>query len=113
MENKTCNKCQKQFVVDDYDLEFYKKIDVSSPTKCPECRFKRRLLERNARTLYYRKCDATGKQIISQYDDTVPFPVYEQTEWFSDKWDGLEYGQEIEFNRPFFEQFAELKNKVP
>jgi hypothetical protein len=30
-----------------------------------------------------------------------------------EKWDPLEYGQDFDFSRPFFEQFKDLKNKVP
>lgn len=47
------------------------------------------------------------------YPSDVPFPVYYITEWFSDKWNPLDYGQDFDFNRSFFEQFKELSDKVP
>ena len=112
-ETKTCAQCKQHFTVDDKDREFYQKIEVPEPRSCPDCRFKRRLMERNARTLYYRKCDKTGKQILSQYHEGHPFPVYEYTEWEKDDWDGMTYGQAVDLNRGFFEQFKELENKVP
>jgi len=31
--------------------------------------------------------------------------VYAFNEWFSDKWNPFDYGQEFDFNRSFFEQF--------
>ena len=65
-----------------------------------------RLTARNARCLYYRKCNYSGKPIISQYDDTAPFPVYDQEIWWSDAWDAMDYGQEIEWDKSFFEQFS-------
>jgi hypothetical protein len=80
---------------------------------CPECRLQRRLCERNTRSLYYRKCDLTGKQIISQYHSDQPFPVYEIDAWMSDQWDGLSYGRDVDFSRPFFPQLQELLNVVP
>jgi hypothetical protein len=58
-------------------LEFYdkispifggKKYSIPSPTLCPEEREKRRLMFRNERKLYKRKCDLSGKEIISVYN---------------------------------------------
>jgi len=68
---------------------------------------------RNERNLYRRKCDKTHKDIISVYPAKTPFPVYERTAWYGDDWDGTDYGQEYDFDRPFFPQFKELQNKVP
>ncbi|MBI2634192.1 hypothetical protein HYW82_00795 [Candidatus Peregrinibacteria bacterium] len=68
---------------------------------------------RNERTLYRRKCDGTGKEIISVYSADKPFPVYENEYWYSDKWDALDHGRDFDFSRPFFEQFSELMNVVP
>lgn len=72
----------------------------------------RRLNERNARNLYKRKCDLTGKEFISPYSD-VPFPVYHPDAWFSDDWSELDYGREIDWKRPFFDQVEELFKTVP
>ena len=63
--------------------------------------------------MYRRKCDATGKEIISMYPPDCPFKIYEQSYWWSDKWDALSYGREIDFSRPFFEQFRDLQLSVP
>ena len=76
VESKTCRKCQAGFPITDKDLEFYdkvspnfggKKYSIPSPTLCPDCRQQRRLSFRNERKLYKRKCDATGKDIVSIY----------------------------------------------
>lgn len=108
-----CKVCFKKFEIDDLDYEFYKKISVPVPAKCPTCRLVRRLLERNTRQLYKRKCDFSGKDIISQYHPDQPFPVYHYDVWYGDGWDALKCGQDIDFSKPFFEQFKTLKNKVP
>ncbi len=39
--------------------------------------------------------------------------MYGVDEWTSDQWDGLTYGKDIDFNRPFFAQFQELQQVVP
>ena len=41
------------------------------------------------------------------------FPIFEQTYWWGDAWDGREHGREFDFSRTFFEQFAELAAVVP
>lgn len=108
-----CKNCQKPFTVANEDQEFYKKIDVSSPTFCPWCRQQRRLSFRNEINLHQRKCDKTGKQILSMYSANAPYTVYDQDEWWKDTWDPMEYGRDFDFSKPFFEQFAELQKKVP
>lgn len=113
MMTQQCIQCSKTFRIDDQDFEFYKKMSVPAPEACPQCRLVRRLLERNARSLYQRKCDFSGRDIISQFAPDQPFPVYDQKIWWSDVWDALDYGRDFDFTRPFFEQFQELVNAVP
>ncbi|MFA6305676.1 MAG: hypothetical protein WC651_03020 [Candidatus Gracilibacteria bacterium] len=110
---KECKKCSEKFEISKEDIVFYKKIDVCGPTFCPDCRQQRRLSFRNERNLYKRKCDATGKEIISIYSPDKPFKVYSQEIWWSDKWNALDYGKDFNFSRTFFEQFAELMKEVP
>lgn len=108
-----CTTCSKAFEIRDWDREFYKKFDAPDPEMCPECRLQHKLCFRNERTLYKRTSSLSGENIISIYSPEAKHPVYTQKEWWSDKWDGLTYGQDFEFNRPFFEQFQELLWKVP
>ncbi len=86
---------------------------IPSPTLCPDCRQQRRLAFRNERTLYKRKCDATGKDIISTYSEDKPEKVYEQKYWWSDAWDQISYGRDFDFSKSAFEQFAKLREVVP
>lgn len=120
--NKVCKKCSSKFEVLQKDLEFYGKIspvfggskyEIPSPTCCPECRTIERMGFRNQSTLYRRKCDKTGKGIISMYKEDALFPVYDYDEWLKDDWDGKSYGRDFDFDKPFFEQFVELRNTVP
>lgn len=110
---KTCEKCQQLWEIDELDEKFYSEMKVPHPRLCPECRSQRRLAWRNERNLYIRKCDATGKQIFSVYSSDKPFPVYQNDYWYSDSWDAKTYGRDFDFNRPFFDQFEELMNSVP
>ncbi len=113
MENKICQNCKKEFAVTSEDFTFYESIKVPAPTHCPDCRSQRRMAWLNERFLYPRKCDGSGKPIITIYNPEVPFPVYSREYWFSDAWDALTYGREYDPSRPFLEQFNELQKMVP
>ena len=100
IETKICRHCSVKFDITDKDLEFYDRVSpvfggvkygIPSPTLCPDCRQQRRLSFRNERSLYKRKCDATGKNIISIFSPDKPYKVYEQSEWWSDRWSALDY----------------------
>ena len=120
--NKKCTTCGQSFIVSDWDLALIKKAspviagkvyEFDSPDQCPTCREQYRMAHRNEWNMYHRKCDLTGKQIISMYHPDAPFKVYDQDVWWSDQYDPLAYGRDIDFNRPFFEQMAELQLDVP
>jgi len=131
VETKKCTHCGVSFEITDKDLEFYDKVspvfggvkyNIPTPTFCPDCRQQRRLSFRNERKLYKWVCDLTGKNIISIYapqevllgcSPGKPFKVYEQSEWWSDKWDAMDYGRDFDFKRRFFEQFERLMKEVP
>ncbi|MCX6735159.1 MAG: hypothetical protein NTZ25_04615 [Candidatus Peregrinibacteria bacterium] len=119
---KQCTQCSSNFEITDEDLKAYdklsptfdgKKFSIPTPKMCPLCRQQRRLSMRNERKLYTRKCDLSGRQILSIYSPDKPYKVYDQPEWWSDKWDPMIYGREYDFSRPFFEQFRELYLDVP
>lgn len=119
---KTCRQCDSQFEITEQDIAFLdkiatvidgKKIQIPPPTLCPDCRQQRRLAQTNQLHLYKRKCDLTGKDLISNYHPSLPHKVYNQEDWHGDKWDARIYGQAYDFNKTFFEQFKELSLKVP
>src|SRR3990167_9308977 len=112
-ETKTCQNCKNNFVIEPEDFKFYEKMQVPPPTWCPECRMVRRMTWRNERTLYKRKCDATGNEIISMFSTASPFTIYEHSYWWSDKWDPRDFGKGYNFSKPFFIQFRELLESVP
>ena len=112
-ENKICQNCKQDFVIEPDDFGFYEKIKVPPPTFCPECRLVRRMIATNEISLYKRKCDLSGKEIFSMYPEKTIFPVYETDVWYGDEWDPYSYGMDFDENRSFFDQFLELQNKVP
>lgn len=118
----SCRQCSQAFEITADDLAFYEKVSpvfngkkelIPPPALCSECRSQRRLSFRNERNLYHRKCDLTGRQMISMYAPEKPVKVYDQTAWWGDGWDELSYGREFDFSRSFFEQFRDLFFDVP
>ncbi|HLC66454.1 hypothetical protein A3C37_02720 [Candidatus Peribacteria bacterium RIFCSPHIGHO2_02_FULL_53_20] len=118
----TCLHCSAPFEVTQTDLDFYTKVspqisgkryDIPPPKLCPDCRQQRRLAWRNERHLYHRKCELTGKSVITNFGEHTGIHVYDAHEWWTDKWDPLSYGRPFDFSRPFFEQYAELQSVVP
>lgn len=112
-EKRICQNCRKDFTIEPDDFSFYEKIKVPPPTFCPWCRFIRHMAWRNERALHKRTCDLCEKNMFSTYPANVQFPVYCHECWWSDKWDAMSYGQDYDFSRPLFSQYAELLNKVP
>ncbi len=121
-DRQACRQCQKTFEISDGDLSFYKMIspkigknviDVPPPTLCPDCRLQRRLVFRNQLYVYQRPSSATSKTIFSRFTPDVPFPVAENDWWYSDQWDGLDYGRVFDPKQTFFEQFRALRDTVP
>ncbi|MDD5055407.1 MAG: hypothetical protein PHZ00_04025 [Candidatus Peribacteraceae bacterium] len=119
---QACIHCRQPFSVPEEDLEFYKLVSpmiagkrylIPPPTHCPACRRQRRLAWRNEKTLYRRTCDYSKKTILSIYSPDKPFTVYESDVWNSDVWDPMTYGREIDWNRPFFDQWNDLHHAVP
>ncbi len=112
-ETKRCQNCKNEFVIEPEDFAFYEKIKVPPPTWCPECRFQRRLAFFNLTQLYRRRCDLCGEERVSTYHPKAPYRVYCSSCWWGDAWDPMEYGQEYDFSRPFFDQLNDLYHEAP
>jgi hypothetical protein len=126
---QTCRQCQSSFEITDADRAFYKKVGpkignqkfpIPEPTLCPPCREQLRLTWKNERRLYHRTCDLCDKKMISIFSPDLPsgragepFTVYCMECWWSDKWDTMDYGQDYDPSRSFFDQFKNLLLKVP
>ncbi|MDD3302358.1 MAG: hypothetical protein PHN31_02300 [Candidatus Gracilibacteria bacterium] len=122
VETKFCNQCLINFDITDIDIEFLDKLSpiiagqkfqIPIPKLCPNCRKTQRLAWRVETKLYKRKCDFSGNDIISWFKPDIPYTVYDEKIWDSDKWNPLDYGKDIDFSKTIFEQFYELLLKVP
>mgnify|MGYP001276513313 CR=1 FL=1 len=119
---KSCSNCQISFEITDDDLAFYdkvspmfdgKKYDIPPPTHCPDCREQRRLAVNNEQFLYPSSCDLCAAKTLTEHPPHAKQPIYCRDCWHSDKWDPRDYGRDFDFNRPFFDQWKELKRASP
>ncbi len=119
---QTCVHCSASFNIHDEDLTLLKQLsptfggklyEIPPPTHCPDCRQQRRMALVNEFYLCPAECAMCHKKTLMQYSPEMGLTVYCRECWHSDKWDPLQYGQEFDFNRPFFDQFYELKKRVP
>jgi hypothetical protein len=123
-ENKICQNCKQDFVIEPEDFTFYEKIKVPAPTFCPECRIIRRSIFFNHINLY-KKTPASAecfgeakeakkeKKVFSDYPEEANIKIYDHDYWWSDKWNPMDYGVDIDFSKPFLEQLKNLKDNVP
>ncbi|MFZ2150256.1 MAG: hypothetical protein WAV15_03815 [Minisyncoccia bacterium] len=112
-EKQTCQNCKKDFVIEPEDFNFYEKIKVPPPTFCHLCRAERRFSYRNERKLFKVKDAFTGKEILSTYPTESGRNIITRDTWLGDSWDAMDYGMDVDFSRPFWEQIHELEMKVP
>ncbi len=112
-ETKNCQNCKKEFLIEEADFDFYKKIHVPAPTWCPECRLVRRMLFNDIWTLYKKKCAKCGIAMLSMYSEDKPFTAYCMPCWWGDTWDGTEYAMDYDPSKTFFSQMQELERKTP
>jgi len=113
-ENRICQKCQQNFILEEDDFSFYEKMKVPAPNVCLDCRFKMRALWRNEMSLYSGdKCDMCGKAVVTMYNPKSQYKIYCYYCYMSDKWDAKEYAQNYFFDKTFFEQLNNLFRNVP
>src|SRR3989344_6034454 len=108
-----CATCGREFKYNPGLADILKQFDVATPSECPFCIWKHLL----AFWVFgkFRKTTSalSGTSIITTFPESVPFPLYDHEEWISDAWDPMQYGVVYDPARPFFKQFAALRNRVP
>ncbi|MFA5842254.1 MAG: hypothetical protein WC882_01060 [Candidatus Gracilibacteria bacterium] len=110
---QTCRVTGTPFLINDWEQEFLKKMGLPLPTLCLDERHRRRLAYRNERSIYKGTCALCKKEIVSLYSPEKPHTVYCQDCWWGDGWDPTDFAQEVDFSRPFFDQFHQLQSRVP
>jgi hypothetical protein len=108
---RTCKVTGQKFLVSEQEQELRKKFGVELPDIAPNERLRLLTANRNLYVLFNDECDLCKKKILSIWGENPVHPVYCRECWFSDKWEAPQ--QDLNLERPFFEQFKELLDKSP
>ncbi len=71
-----CEKTGKNYKIQKAELDFYRKLKLPIPKRCPDQRYLDRLAMRNSRKLYERKCSKCQKDINTTFSPDRTEPVY-------------------------------------
>lgn len=71
-----CEKCGKDYLIINKEIDFYKEKDFPLPKKCPTCRLERRVSLRNKKELFGYNCDKCGKDIVIAFEPPEGQEVY-------------------------------------
>ncbi len=112
-ETKICQNCKQEFTITPTELVQYNKIGLIVPDICTPCRWKHHMAFWPFGKFRAGKSDLSGEKMITILPDNARYPIYTSKEWYSDAWDPMDYGQDYDPSRPFFDQLKELQEKVP
>ena len=109
---RICEHCGGEFSITEGELNMYKKVEIELPTICFFCRVKLHLSFWMFGKFRKGKSDLSGESLITILPENSRYPIYKLSEWHSDKWDAMDYGQNYDENKSFFEQLQTLQEKV-
>jgi len=112
-QNRVCSGCKNEFEIDSGDFPLYEKIGLLLPEKCFECRIKQYLAFFIFGKFRKSVSDLSGESLITVIPENSRYPIYKSHEWWGDSWDAMNFGQDYDPSRPFFDQLKELQEKVP
>ncbi len=122
IESKNCKHCSASFPITDKDMEFYdkvsptfwgKKYQIPTPTLCPDCRQQRRESWHNETRVYKNICSITGEDIFSMYRPWTTHTVVSSKYWWSDNWEGIDFGRDWDPQISTMAQLWELLRVIP
>lgn len=109
-----CIRCQTPFILPPVLRQIMSKLHIDTPpTLCPNCSHQNRLAFRKDFHYHILPSALSGKSLITVYHPNLPYKVYSPEEWFSDAYNPLDYGRDVDFSKPFFPQFHDLMKAVP
>ncbi|MEI8129941.1 MAG: hypothetical protein WCG55_00345 [bacterium] len=112
-QEKTCEYCGNNFKLSSDELVMYGKVQVEFPTICITCRWAQQFAFWPFGKFRKGVSALSGQSLITMLPASVRYPIYTAKEWWSDAWDPMEFGQDYDSTRSFFDQLKEVQEKVP
>jgi len=110
---RICEHCNQSFTINEEELVLYKKVGIELPTLCFFCRIKLHQSFWMFGKFRKGRSDFSGESLITVFQEKNRYPIYTSLEWYSDKWDAMDYGIDYDENEPFLKQMQKLQEKVP
>ncbi len=112
-ETKCCQNCKKDFTLSEMEISLALKIGLENSDLCSKCLLKQHLSFWLFGKFRKGKSDLSGENIITIFPENSRHPIYSLKEWYSDKWDAMDYGKDYNPNELFFDQLKNLQEKIP
>ncbi|MBI4004653.1 zinc-ribbon domain containing protein [Candidatus Roizmanbacteria bacterium] len=74
--SQICIQCKKEFKIIPQEQEFYDKMGLPKPDRCPFCRQKLREAQRNERKFYKYPCAKCGQEMVTTHNPKKGLTVY-------------------------------------
>ncbi|MCX6723454.1 MAG: hypothetical protein NT094_05360, partial [Candidatus Staskawiczbacteria bacterium] len=71
-----CDDCGKNYKIIKMELEFYRRMNIPIPYKCPLCRDRTRFKQLNPIKIFLRNCAKCNKEIQTSYSPDRPEIIY-------------------------------------
>jgi hypothetical protein len=110
---RICEHCKKEFSITEIEQSLSEKIGLELSTVCSDCLLRQHLSFWQFGKFKKIKSDFSGESLITVLPEKSRYPIYTSKEWYSDVWEGLDYGMDYDSSSPFFQQLQSLQEKVP
>ena len=109
----TCSESGQKYYFSQEQIEMYKKLEVPIPNVSPLISDKRQRAYIPGLELFKRDLATGQKGAITMYDPESKVVVWDNTEWYSDNFNGLNYGVTSNPDNLFFDQWKKLSWQTP
>ena len=122
LEWRICKQCTETFPIYHEDRDMLLKIAPQIggvkqafllPEFCPDCRARQRLVRRNEWNFYSGTSSLSGKKIFSLYSPDTDTKIADYDERYSDKWNPVDFAQDVDFTGSVQKQLAILRKQIP
>lgn len=105
-----CSLTGQSFDSSDFELKIRSEFGMPEATTLPHLRIRHLWAFWPHWSLHKRKCDKTGRDIVSVFRSECPYPVWHKDEWYAS---ALPPSVKVDFDQPFFTQAETLFKRCP
>jgi hypothetical protein len=106
----TCRLTGQEFIVSPFEKKLREEFGFPDPDMLPHFRIRHLMAFWPHWALHKRKCDKTGKEIISIFRPDCAYPVWHKDEWYSS---ANPPSENFNFEEAFFPQAERLFKRCP